>query len=402
MKKILRKLIPQGLINTLRHRPTAAIANVKNLFPSRGLKIIGVTGTDGKTTTVNMIYHILKDAGKKVSMVSTINAVVGEKEMDTGFHVTSPSPFMIQKILKDAKKGGSEYVVLEVTSHALDQHRFWGIKFNVGVITNVTHEHLDYHKTFKNYLKTKTKLIKGVKAAILNRDEDHFSQLARKTKGRVISFGLSHKADFNPKSFPIKLKIPGQYNVMNGLAAAAVCSSVGISSSEIKSSLSSFNGLAGRMEEVKNNKGLKIIVDFAHTPNGLLNALKVLRTDKKGKIISLIGAEGDRDVAKRSLLGEVAQKLSDIVIITAVDPRGEIDTINEQIKKGSLRAGAKEGKNFYIINDRQEAIKFAINELAKRGDTVALFGKGHENSMNLDGKKEIEWSDVEVVKRILS
>ncbi len=405
MKKILRKLVSQRLINTFKHRPVAVIANVKNLFPSRGLKIIGVTGTDGKTTTVNMIYHILKEAGKKVSMVSTINAVVGEKVMETGFHVTSPSSFMIQRILKDAKKAGSEYVVLEVTSHALDQHRFWGIKFGIGVITNVTHEHLDYHKSFKNYFNAKAKLIKGVKLAILNRDEDHFSKLVKKTSGNVVSFGLGRKADFNPRSFPLKLKIPGQYNELNGLSAAAVCSALGISAIEIRKSLASFSGLPGRMEEIRGIRGIggiRVIIDFAHTPNGLKQALKALRSQARaGKLIALIGAEGDRDVQKRPLLGEIAQKMADLVVVTAVDPRGQLSEINLAIKKGCLRGGGKEGKNLFFVDGREEAIKFAINELARKGDTVALFGKGHERSMNLDGKKEIPWSDVETVKKIL-
>jgi UDP-N-acetylmuramoyl-L-alanyl-D-glutamate--2,6-diaminopimelate ligase len=400
MKRILKKAIPQKLINTFKHKPTAVIANVKNLFPSRGLKVIGVTGTDGKTTTVNMIYHILKDSGKKVSMVSTINAVVGEKEMETGFHVTSPSPFLIQKILKEAKKAGSEYVVLEATSHALDQHRFLGIKFDIGVITNITHEHLDYHKTFKNYLNTKAKLIKKVRVAVLNRDEDHYSVLAHKTSGKILSFGVTHKADFNPKNFPLKLKIPGQYNILNALAASAVCSALGTSPAEIRSSLANFTGLLGRMEEVKNSQGIKIVVDFAHTPNGLQNALKTLREGKKGRVISLIGAEGERDEKKRPIMGEIAQKYSDLVIVTAVDPRGQLEIINQAIKKGCLKAGGKEGSNLFFIPDRKKAIEFAINE-AKKGDIIGIFGKGHEKSMNLDGKEEIAWSDINVVRKIL-
>jgi UDP-N-acetylmuramoyl-L-alanyl-D-glutamate--2,6-diaminopimelate ligase len=401
MRRIFKKVIPQKIINNFKHKPLAVVANVKNLFPSRGLKVIGVTGTDGKTTTVNMIYKILKDAGKKVSMVSTINAVVGEKALDTGFHVTSPSPFMIQKILKEAKAAGSEYVVLEVTSHALDQHRFLGIKFDIGVITNITHEHLDYHKTFKNYLNTKAKLIKKVKIAVLNRDEDHFSQLARKSTGKVLTFGTTHKADYNLKNFPLKLKLPGQYNVLNALAASAACSALGVSPQEIRTSLANFTSLSGRMEEVKNSKGIKIVVDFAHTPNGLQNALKALRAEKKGRIISLIGAEGERDEGKRPMMGEVAQKLSDMVIVTAVDPRGQIETINQSIKKGCLKSGGKEGVNLFFISDRKKAIEFAINE-AKKGDIIGVFGKGHEKSMNLDGKSEISWSDVEVVKKVLN
>lgn len=402
---VIRKYIPQNIINEFKHKPEAFLANIKNNFPSRGMKIIGVTGTDGKTTTVNMIYQILKAAGKKVSMVSTINAVIGKKEIETGFHVTSPSSFIIQKILSDAKNAGSEYVVLEVTSHSLDQHRFLGIKFDIGVITNITHEHLDYHRTWTNYFNTKAKLIKNVKVAVLNKDENHFSKLSKITNGQVVSFGLK-KADFNPENFPLKLKIPGAFNILNALAAAAVCSNLGVDKKIIPKVLGEFKNLPGRMEEVKNDRGLKIVIDFAHTPNGLEQSLIALRTQAwpggSGRLISIVGAEGQRDIKKRPMMGEIAQKMSDVVIVTAVDPRGEIKAINKQIKKGALKSGAIPGKNFYIISDRAKAIYFAINQLSQKGDTIGLFGKGHETSMNVDGTGEMPWSDRKVIEKILN
>ena len=366
--------------------------------------MIGVTGTDGKTTTVNMIYQILKSVGKKVSMISTINAVIGGKNMDTGFHVTSPDSFLVQKLIKQAREKGTEVLVFEVTSHALDQFRFWGIKWDIGVITNITHEHLDYHRTWTNYFNTKSKLIKNVRVAVLNRDENHFSRLISVPHPmcKAISFGLSKRAAFNPQNFPFKLKIPGEFNVLNGLAAAAVASSLGIDKKIIKQTLGSFQSLPGRMEDVVNKKGLRIVIDFAHTPNGLEQALKTLRSHmSSGKLVSLIGCEGSRDVKKRPMMGEIAQKLSDVVIVTAVDSRGQIKEINKQIKKGSLKAGAKSGQNFYIIEDRQKAIKFAINQLSQNGDTIGIFGKGHEKSMNLDGKMEIPWSDREAIEKAL-
>ena len=168
MAKYFRSILPQSLINNFWHLPKAVLANIWYGFPTKKLIVVGVTGTDGKTTTTNMIYQILKDAGKSVSMVSTINAVVGDKSYDTGFHVTSPDPFVVQKLIRDAKAAGSEFLVLEVTSHALDQHRFWGVKFNVGVVTNITHEHLDYHKTFENYKNTKLRLLRNVKYVVVN------------------------------------------------------------------------------------------------------------------------------------------------------------------------------------------------------------------------------------------
>lgn len=401
MRKVLKKFIPRPLINYGKHLPEAYLANIKQGFPSRGMTVIGVTGTDGKTTTVNMIYQILKAAGKKVAMISTINAFIGDKSYNTGFHVTSPDPMTVQKLIKQAKKEGSEAMVLEVTSHALDQFRFWGVDFDIGVVTNVTHEHLDYHKTFVNYLLAKAKLIKNVSIAVLNFDDPNFDTLSKLTGGRVISFGLKSKADFSLGNFPLRLKVPGDFNLLNGLSAAVVCAQLGVDKNVIQKALSSYRGISGRMEEVRNGRGIRIIVDFAHTPNGLTQALKALKETGKGRVISIIGAEGERDPGKRPLMGQIAAELSDYVIVTAVDPRGELNKINAEIMAGAEKVGGKSGQNVFIINDRQKAIDFAINSLARKGDTVGIFGKGHEESMNLDGKHELSWSDVKAVKKVL-
>lgn len=387
MKRIFRKVIPQWAINNFKHKPTAFYANLKYGRPSEKLTVIGVTGTDGKTTTTNMIYQILKEAGKKTSMVSTINAVIAGKEIDTGFHVTSPDSILVQKLLKESVRSGDEYIVLEVTSHALDQHRFDGIKFDVGVITNITHEHLDYHKTFKNYFETKLKLLKNVKFAVVNQNLG--------IKG--VTFGLN-KGDFNQKRLELKLKIPGNYNIENALAAMAVATSLGIDQKIARRVVENFSSLTGRMEEIKNNKGIKIIIDFAHTPNALEQALKALRSQvASGRLIAVFGCAGERDEQKRPKMGEIAQKLANLVVITAEDPRGQIEKINKQILVGSLKAKGVIDKNLFVINDRSKAISFAINNLAKKGDTVGIFGKGHEKSINIDGKKEIPWSDEKAV-----
>jgi UDP-N-acetylmuramoyl-L-alanyl-D-glutamate--2,6-diaminopimelate ligase len=402
MKRLVRKIIPQKAINLFRHLPTAVLANVIYGFPSRQMTVIGVTGTDGKTTTVNMIYQILKTAGKKVSMVSTINAEIAGKSYDTGFHVTNPDPLMLQKFIKMATQAGEEMLVLEVTSHGLDQYRAWGVHFDVGVITNITHEHLDYHKTWENYFQAKAKLIKQVKLAILNRTEDHYGRLCRLTSGKVVSFGLTKQADFNPIKFPFKLVIPGQYNVLNALAASAVAVHFGVDTKIIKRTLENFSSLEGRMNEIKNTRGIKIVVDFAHTPNALKEALQALRSLTPGRLIAVFGAAGARDIEKRALMGEISARFADITVITSEDPRGELDQINAQILEGAQKAKGELGKNVYIEGDRGKAIEMAINQIAKKGDTVGIFGKGHEKSMNYDGKKETPWSDHEAVKNTLS
>lgn len=399
MKKLIKDILSQEVINNFYHLPKAVLANMMHGSPTRGMKVIGVTGTDGKTTTVNMIYQILKEAGKKVSMISTINAIIAGKDYDTGFHVTSPGSDSLQNFARMAKDNGDEYLVLEVTSHSLDQYRFWGVRFDVGVITNITHEHLDYHKTFQNYLKTKFKLLKDVKSVVINRNLKKYLESSNVSSKEILTFGIS-SGDFNQERIKLNLKVPGDYNIENALCALAVAFSLGIDRKIAQKVLESFAGIKGRMEEVGNNKGLKIIIDFAHTPNGLEQALKTLRLQTQGRLISLIGCEGCRDTGKRAMMGEIAKKLSDFVIVTAVDPRGQIDTINKQIEQGAKKAGAKRDRNYFVIDDRKEAINFAINSLAKRGDTVGIFGKGHEQSMNLDGKKEIPWSDSKVMEEV--
>lgn len=384
MKSFIKVFLSQKLINIFYHLPMAILANFFYGFPTKSLKVIGVTGTDGKTTTVNMIYQILKDSGKKVSMVSTINAVVAGKQFDTGFHVTSPDPFTIQKFARDAAGFGDEYLVLEVTSHSLDQYRFWGIDFEIGVITNITRDHLDYHETIEDYRNTKLKLIKNAKHAVVNN----------------LTFGLN-EGEFNQKELKLKLKIPGEYNILNALAAFAVCCYLGIDRQSSIKSLAKFSNLKGRFEEIKNNKKIRIVVDFAHTPNALENILKTLRQDTTGRLISVFGAAGKRDKGKRAIMGEIAQRLSDIVIIAPEDPRGELEEINKQILAGATKANGVLGENLFVVDDRSMAIDFAINKIAKVGDTIGIFGKGHEQSMNMDGKSEIPWSDVKAVESSL-
>lgn len=397
----IRKHIPNEVINLFRHFPAAVLANIIQGFPSRGIKFIGITGTDGKTTTTNMIYQILKDAGFKTAMVSTINAEINGEKIDTGFHVTNPDYFALQKLIAKAKKAGTEIFVLEVTSHGLEQFRTWGIKFEVGVITNITQEHLDYHGTWEKYFIAKAKLIRNSRSAVLNYDEENYKRLKSLAPGRVVTFGFNKEADFNPENAKFTLRIPGDFNILNALAAISTASFFGVETKTAVRTLEQFGSLEGRMQEVANDLGIKIIIDFAHTPNGLENALKALKQKTPGKLITLTGAEGYRDPRKRPLMGGIAVRESDYTIFTAVDPRGLIDEINAQMLKGAEEAGGKLGANVFLKDDRFEAIEFAIKKLAKKGDTVGIFGKGHEKSMNIHGRAEEPWSDIEAVQKIL-
>src|SRR3989344_7827799 len=244
------------------HLCQAVLASIIYGFPANDLTVIGVTGTDGKTTTSNLIYHILKKAGYKAAVISTVSAIIHDKEHDTGFHVTTPSSFMLQSYLKKAKEVGVKYVVLEVTSHALDQYRVWGIPFKIGVLTNVTHEHMDYHGTYEEYLSAKLKLLGASKVAIVNRDDESYERISKlksqnanlqlKSK-KFITYGLNSESDINSKAFPFKTKLLGDYNKYNVLAAVAVCQNLGILDSDIKKAIADFNPPTGRADVVHDN-----------------------------------------------------------------------------------------------------------------------------------------------------
>ncbi len=378
------------------HLIRAILANIYWRFPSRKLIVIGVTGTDGKTTTVHLIHHILRNAGEKADLISTVSA--------PGLHTTTPDPWTLQKLLRQMVHRGIKYVVLEATSHGLDQHRLWGVKFYAGVITNVTHEHLDYHKTYENYLRAKVKLFRHVKIAVLNRDDESFKNLKFKIKNsKLITYGIKNEADFTPKSFTFKTLLPGEYNQYNCLAAIAVTSALGIPPEKIRKAVASFRGVIGRMEEINEGQNFKVIVDFAHTPNGLENVLTTLQRlkTKDQRLIAVFGCAGLRDVAKRPMMGEIAGRLADVAVLTAEDPRTEdVNKIIDQIALGCKKAGGREGRSFFRIPDRRQAIRFAIQKLAKKGDIVIICGKGHERSMCF-GKTEYPWSDQKEARKAL-
>lgn len=373
-------------LKNIYHASIALLGCVLYRFPSRELKVIGVTGTDGKTTTVSLIYHILKTVGKKVSMISSVNAQIGDKTYDIGFHVTTPDPLMIQKFLRQAVDQNIKFFILETTSHALDQNRVFGVRYEMGVLTNVTHEHLDYHHSYENYVLTKLKLLARAKIVIANTDDDSFVFVNKLIdRKKLITYGIKKPADVNISTFPFKTNLPGEYNQYNCLASIATCKNLGISDNQIRKALLSFKPVVGRMETVY-DKSFKVIIDFAHTPNGLSEALKAVRPKVKGRLIHVFGSAGLRDVTKRPIMGKISDELADISILTAEDPRTEsLNNIIEQINKGFKKHRP------IRIPDRQEAIDYAI-KMANVGDIIILTGKAHEKSMCF-GKKEYPWSE---------
>lgn len=387
----------------------AVLATIYYGFPSTKLKVIGVTGTDGKTTTAHCIYHILKSSGNKVSMISTVYAKVGETEYETGLHVTTPDAVMVQQFLNKAAKNKDEYFVMETTSHALDQNRNFGVHYEIGVITNVTHEHLDYHKTFGRYLATKAKLIKQSKLGLLNQDHESFVALSKvinsgKNRVQLKTYGLKSNADFNiDLNKTLKLEIP-EYNNYNYLAAYAVCAELGIAKQSILKAIKSYKLPLGRREIVYDEKFM-VVVDFAHTPNSLkqiLSDLRVRADSRKGRLIHVFGAAGLRDALKRPMMGSMSGQYSDISIVTEEDHRSEsIDAISKEIISGikNSESRIKEG-TVMIIENRQKAINQAV-AMAKKGDIVVCTGKAHEKSLNRNGKEEL-WNEFEAVKTALN
>ncbi len=391
------------------HLLRAIMANVLYGFPSRKLTVIGVTGTDGKTTTTSLIYHILRGAGKKVAMITSIGAYIGENQYDIGFHVTTPSPFGLQKYIRRAADAGNEYLVLETTSHALDQYRVWGIDYRIGVLTNITHEHLDYHKTYREYVDAKLRLLLKAHISVVNMDDASYEDVKRRLIGRnIITYSLTDKrAVLTPQTFPFKTQLIGDFNKQNSLAATGAVRALGIDDSLIKKGLATFQAPQGR-QEVVYDKDFRVIVDFAHTPNAFAKILPEIKKITKGKLVHVFGSAGKRDATKRPEMGLESAKYSDTIILTSEDPRDEkIEDINNAIRSGikgftnydSRIMNRKAQKTLIEIPDRKEAIEFAISQAGK-GDTVFLTGKSHEKSINY-GYGEEPWDEFKVVRDAL-
>ena len=317
----LKGIVPQAVKN-IYHLFQAAVATVIYGFPSRKIKIIGVTGTDGKTPTVSLLSHIRKSAGYKASMISTVNAIVGEARFDTGFHVTTPSPFEIQKFLRMMVKAGSEYAVLEITSHSLDQNRVAFVNFAEAIITNVTNEHLDYHGSYDKYLRSKAKILNAVKYRILNADDESFKKLSSLGSGKMLSVGTKEGVDFlakdvkstqNRLDFNIQTKykdgetqsvsvstpLRGEFNVQNILLAVACAKTLDVVDKEITKALKDFPGVEGRMENIDEGQKFQVVVDFAHTPNSREKAIKSLKHITRNKLIWVFVSAVEREVGKR-------------------------------------------------------------------------------------------------------
>ena len=400
-------------------------------FPARKLTMIGVTGTDGKTTTTNMIFQILKATGIKVGMISTINAVFADHLLDTGFHVTTPDAPDVQRYLSQMVNAGVTHAVLEVTSHGLAQHRVDACEFDVGVVTNITHEHLDYHGSFEAYRAAKASLLTGLEStavkpqgnprmAVINRDDDSYDYLSPIAPTRMISYGIHPEADVRPeqvkigaegmsffatgrgKRFPIACRLMGDFNISNCLAAvSATVYSLGLSPDAARAGIALVHKMPGRMERIDLGQDFIAMVDFAHTPNALQKALQAVRPLSHGRVIAVFGSAGLRDREKRRMMAGISTRLADLTVLTAEDPRTELlGDILSEMAAGAISAGGIEGETFWRIPDRGEAIRFAIVK-AQTGDVVIACGKGHEQSMCFR-QTEYPWDDRTAMRAALA
>ncbi len=425
----------QWLKNHFIHLPRAILANWRYGWPSRRLNFIGVTGTDGKTTTTLLIHHLLREAGLAAGYVSTIAAQVGKKQEPTGLHVTSPPAAKLQRWLAAmAREQAGKWVVLEATSHGLDQYRLWGIHFQKAILTNLTHEHLDYHQTMENYFRAKMRLLcHSERLFVYENLGKQFLPAIKKTcrQQKIFLYGLSPKSDWQARNLHLGLgqtsfdlyfrrqkkghfqsQLTGEFNLHNQIAAlAAVLDQHLVSLSQAQAALATFPPPRGRMEIVAREPFL-VMIDFAHTPNALEQLLRSLRQVHSGRILVVFGAAGERDREKRPLMGEIAARWADVAVLTSEDPRTEdpqaiIEAIARGCRQGKMRRAkekdarlvqqGKKKKVFFQIENRQEAINFALRRLARPGDLVVLCGKGHEQSICY-GHQEYPWSEHQAVK----
>lgn len=439
MKKILRKIFSQKTINRY-HLAMAVIANVVYRYPSKQLRVIGVTGTNGKTTTCHMITAILESAGRKVGMTTTIDFKVGDKLFKNNLKMTTTNPFKLQKMLRMMVDAGCEDAVIEVTSIALDQHRLWGIYFHTAVFTNLTHDHLDYHGNMTEYRFAKEKLFANHPVlAVVNSDDAAAKEFGKFPADHLITYGLDNQSlvvakklyarpggtDFilvvGQRQATLSLPLPGKFNVYNALAAATVGIGLNISLDDVVVGLRSITAVPGRMEVVDAGQAFTVIVDYAHTPDALQKVYETIKPTVRGKLISVLGATGRRDKTKRPILGALAGRFADFVFLTNEDPYDEdpqtiIDEVAEGVPRGRPKRGRYKIKRedteipfkykdngediwWWRVPDRHEAIKRAL-AMARPQDVVLVTGKGAEEVMAV-GDKLVPWSDRAMLEELL-
>ncbi len=420
--KGIRDTFPQGTVRNIEEvyrRARVKTVSARYGNPARDLRVIAVTGTNGKTTTVNYINEVLKEAGLKTAMFSTaLIEVAGERKLND-LNVTVATTSQMQRFFRDAKRAKVDYVILEITSHALHQHKLATVPIEVAVMTNLTQDHLDYHKTMEAYAEAKAILFQNEpRFIVLNRDDswfDYFNQFA--AGSQKITYGTDQAAEAridhvklyrkgsearviidHQTKLELATALPGKFNVYNMTAAAAVAYILGVKRSDIVEGIANLEGVPGRFERVVEDKDYDVIVDYAHTPDALEKLLESVKVTTKNRTILVFGACGDRDKTKRPIMGEIAARLADRIILTDEESYNEDpDQIRRMIYEGIEEAGGTAKTN--EIPDRRDAIKKAL-AIATKGDTILITGMGHEVFRIVNGER-IPWNDGDVVRELL-
>jgi UDP-N-acetylmuramoyl-L-alanyl-D-glutamate--2,6-diaminopimelate ligase len=409
--------VPQLVVANSRH----ALADAADLWygqPSLALDTIGVTGTNGKTTVGWLVTQLLIAAGRRPGLLGTVWLRVGDELRDNLGRVTTPEALDLQELLASMVAAGNDSAVIETSSHGLAQGRTRNCRYRAGIVTNLTHEHLEFHGTFQAYRAAKALLVEEAPLAVLNRDDPSYAFFAARAADRVVSYGLADGADVRGQvldarpdgstlavetatwSGTLEVPLVGGFNVENALAAFAFGVGWGIAPEVARDALAGARGVAGRMEPVAAGQPFGVVVDYAHSPDALDKVLRILRPITRGRLGVVFGSAGERDIAKRSVMGRIAAELADLVWVTDEDPRGEDrDAINAEIASGARAAGARDGENLWVINDRRAAIRAAI-DAARPGDTLLLAGKGHEHNM-FTAAGSVWWDEAEVARQEL-
>ena len=423
LTKTARKVLPKSALVGLEksyRKSRAKIISARFGNPARDLRVIAVTGTNGKTTTVNFLNEILKEAGYRTAMFSTANIEIAGEQTVNDTNSTTATVARLQKFFRDAKKADVEFALIEATSHALDQYKFEGVPIEMAIMTNLTQDHLDYHKTMENYAAAKAKLFEmNPNFMVLNADDewfDYFNNFA--AESQKITYGEGESADVKIEKFKLYKKgseanlridnnveleiatnLPGEFNIYNMTAAAAGAYLLGISLKDIQEGIANLEGVSGRFEYATPGLPFDTIVDYAHTPDALEKLLKSAKEISKNRTILVFGACGDRDREKRPIMGKVAQDLADRIIITDEENYTEDATqIREEIISGISKKNDKLPANIQEIPDRKEAIRKAL-QIAGKGDIVLITGLGHEVYRVIDGEKT-PWNDTQIVREI--
>lgn len=418
----VRKVLPAGVLQSVEEvyrRGRVQLVSARYGNPAKNLRVIAVTGTNGKTTTVNYINEILKEAGLKTAMFSTaLIEVAGETQLND-LNATVGTTARMQQFFADAKKAKVDYVVLEITSHALQQHKLDTVPIEVAVMTNLTQDHLDYHKTMEAYAEAKGKLFANEpKFIVLNRDDEWFEFFDTFPAGaQKITYGAHDEAEAKIEHVKLYKKgsearvvidhqtklelataLPGRFNVYNMTAAAATAYLLGVKLQDIIEGVANLEGVPGRFERVVEGLGYDVIVDYAHTPDALEKLLEAAKSVTKNRVILVFGATGDRDKGKRPIMGEIAARLADRIVLTDDESYSEDpQTIRDEVMAGIEQAGG--GAKTTELGDRREAIEKALS-VAKKGDTILITGMGHEQFRIVNGER-LPWNDGDVVRELV-